>query len=145
MATWPPGRSTRATSRAAVCRPASSGKLCRHSLLTTTSTEASARSSARASHVLTSTRPLTPSSSALRRSRPGPFPSVLTRFGWHRPLLWLTLGMVTLAVIALVGLGVDLRTITGMPLWAKPLKFSLSVLIYSVTLSWLLGQLPRAH
>ena len=28
-------------------------------------------------------------------------------------LLWLTLGMVTLAVIALVGLGVDLRTITG--------------------------------
>ena len=71
--------------------------------------------------------------------------SVLTRFGGHRPLLWLTLGMVALSVIALIGLVVDPRTITGMPLWAKPLKFSLSVLIYSVTLSWLLGQLPRAH
>jgi hypothetical protein len=69
--------------------------------------------------------------------------SVLTRFGWHRPLLWLSLAMVALTVIALVGLVVDPRTITGMPLWAKPLKFSLSVLIYSLTLSWLLGQLPR--
>jgi hypothetical protein len=69
--------------------------------------------------------------------------SVLARFGWHRPLLWLSLGMIALAVIALVGLVVDPRTITGMPLWAKPLKFSLSVFIYSVTLSWLLGQLPR--
>ncbi len=70
---------------------------------------------------------------------------VLARFGWHRPLLWLSFGMIGLAAIALVGLAVDPRTITGMPLWAKPLKFSLSVLIYSVTLSWLLGQLPRAR
>jgi len=69
--------------------------------------------------------------------------SVLTRFGGHRPLLWLALAMGALSVIALVGLVVDPRTITGMPLWEKPLKFSLSILIYSVTLSWLLGQLPR--
>jgi len=81
----------------------------------------------------------------MTRTIGAPPASVVTRFGWHRPLLWLTLGMVALAVIALVGLVVDLRTITGMPVWAKPLKFSLSVLIYSVTLSWLLGQLPRAH
>ena len=71
--------------------------------------------------------------------------SVPTRFGWHRPLLWLTFGMVALAVIALIGLVADPRTITGMPLWAKPLKFSLSVLVYSVTLSWLLGQLAGAR
>ncbi len=81
----------------------------------------------------------------MTRTIDAPRASVLTRFGGHRPLLWLTLGMVTLAVIALIGLVVDPRTITGMPLWAKPLKFSLSVLIYSLTLSWLLGQLPRAH
>ena len=81
----------------------------------------------------------------MTRTLNAPPASVLTRFGGHRPLLWLALGMVALAVIALVGLVVDPRTITGMPLWAKPLKFSLSVLIYSVTLSWLLGQLPRAH
>ena len=79
----------------------------------------------------------------MTRTIDAPPASVLTRFGWHRPLLWLTVGMVALAVIALVGLVGDPRTITGMPLWAKPLKFALSILIYSLTLSWLLGQLPR--
>jgi hypothetical protein len=53
--------------------------------------------------------------------------------------------MIALAMIALVGLVIDQRSLTGMPLWTKPLKFSLSVLIYSVTLSWLLGQLPRGR
>jgi hypothetical protein len=53
--------------------------------------------------------------------------------------------MIALAAIALVGLVIDHRTITGMPLWTKPLKFALSVFIYSVTLSWLLGQLQRAR
>ena len=71
-------------------------------------------------------------------------PSVL-RFSWHRPLLWLSFGMMALVAIALVALVVDPRTITGMPLWAKPLKFAFSVLIYSVTLAWLLGQIPRAR
>jgi hypothetical protein len=42
-----------------------------------------------------------------------------------------------------VGLVVDQRILTGMPLWAKPLKFSLSVFIYGITLSWLLGQIRR--
>ena len=67
------------------------------------------------------------------------------RFGWHRPLFWLSFGMMALVAIALVGLVVDPRTITGMPLWAKPLKFALSVLIYSVTLARLLTQVPRAR
>ena len=71
--------------------------------------------------------------------------SVLDSFGRHRPLLWLSFGMIALAAIALVGLAVDPRTMIGMPLWAKPLKFSLSIFLYSVTLSWLLGQLPRAR
>ncbi len=81
----------------------------------------------------------------MTRTIDAPRSTVLAHFGWHRPLLWLSFGMIGLATIALVGLVVDPRTITGMPLWAKPLKFSLSVLIYSVTLSWLLGQLPRAR
>ena len=80
---------------------------------------------------------------AMTRSIDAPPASVLARFGGHRPLLWLSLAMVALSVIALVGLVMDPRTITGMPLWDKPLKFSVSVLIYSVTMSWLLGQLPR--
>lgn len=72
-------------------------------------------------------------------------PASVLRFGWHRPLFWLSFGMMALVAIALVGLVVDPRTITGMPLWAKPLKFALSVLIYSVTLAWLLTQVPRAR
>jgi hypothetical protein len=51
--------------------------------------------------------------------------------------------MVVLAAVAIVGLVVDQRTLTGMPLWAKPLKFSLSVFIYGITLSWLLNQIRR--
>ena len=81
----------------------------------------------------------------MTRTIDAPPASVLARFGWHRPLLWLSFGMIALAAIALVGLVIDHRTITGMPLWVKPLKFALSVFIYSVTLSWLLGQLRRAR
>jgi len=81
----------------------------------------------------------------MTRTIDAPPASVLARFGWHRPLLWLSFGMIALAAIALVGLVIDHRTITGMPLWVKPLKFALSVFIYSVTLSWLLGQVGRAR
>ena len=61
---------------------------------------------------------------------------------WHRPLLWLAAAMAGLAFVAFIGLLVDPRTVTGAPLWAKPLKFALSVGIYAVTLSWLIGLLP---
>jgi len=33
--------------------------------------------------------------------------------------------------------------VTGAPLWAKPLKFSISILVYALTLAWLLGLLRR--
>ena len=64
---------------------------------------------------------------------------------WHRPLLWLAVAMAVLAVGAAVGLLVDPRTLTGAPLWAKPLKFAISVGIYAVTLSWLIGLLPATN
>ncbi len=64
---------------------------------------------------------------------------------WHRPLLWLALGMAGLTVAAVVGLLVDPRSLTGAPLWAKPLKFAISILIYSLTLSWLLGLARRGR
>lgn len=72
-----------------------------------------------------------------------PVPSLASRVAWHRPLLWLAAAMAVLTVVALIGLAVDPRVVTGAPLWAKPLKFSLSVLVYSLTLSWLLGMLRR--
>lgn len=69
------------------------------------------------------------------------FPALQTR--WHHPLLWLSLAMAGSALVTLAGLIFDPRLLDGAPLWAKPFKFSTSILIYAVTLSWLLGQLPR--
>ena len=61
----------------------------------------------------------------------------------HRPLLWLAAGMAALAGVAIVGMVIDPREVLGAPLWAKPLKFALSIGIYALTLSWLIGQLHR--
>ena len=69
------------------------------------------------------------------------FPAVQTR--WHQPLLWLSLAMAASTLVTLAGLIFDPRLLDGAPIWAKPFKFSTSILIYAVTLSWLLGQLPR--
>jgi hypothetical protein len=62
---------------------------------------------------------------------------------WHRPLVWLAVAMTALAVASAVGLLVDHREVTGVNLWLKPLKFAISIAIYAVTLSWLIGQLQR--
>lgn len=57
----------------------------------------------------------------------------------HRPLLTLAAVMVALAAASIAGLLIDDRTLVGQPIWAKPLKFSLSIVIYAVTLAWLIG------
>ena len=57
----------------------------------------------------------------------------------HRPLLALTGAMIALTIASVVGLLLDGRELVGQPIWAKPLKFSLSIAIYAVTLSWLIG------
>ncbi|RJT88689.1 hypothetical protein D6T64_06885 [Cryobacterium melibiosiphilum] len=53
--------------------------------------------------------------------------------------------MTVLAAVAVIGLIADPRTVTGLLLWSKPLKFALSITIYAVTLSWLIGQLQRGR
>jgi hypothetical protein len=63
----------------------------------------------------------------------------------HRPLLWLAAAMIPLALFAMVGAVVDPRELTGAPLWMKPLKFAISVTIYAVTLSWLIGLVQRGR
>jgi hypothetical protein len=52
---------------------------------------------------------------------------------------WLNMG---LAGLALVLLPLDHRHVTGLLVWAKPLKFSLSIVAYAWTLAWLLADLP---
>jgi len=88
---------------------------------------------------LAPTRTLRPPSDPAQRGRR----AILGPLAWHRPLLGMTLAMAILVLICLVGLVVDPRTLTGAPLWAKPLKFSISVLVYAITLSWLLPFLRR--
>ena len=72
-------------------------------------------------------------------------PTAETRIRWHRPLLWLAAAMAGLTLYALVARFADPREVTGANLWDKPLKFALSTIIYSVTWSWLIGQLQTAR
>lgn len=65
---------------------------------------------------------------ALHRANP-----VLSATGWLH---------VGLATLALALLPLDHRHVTGLLVWAKPLKFSLSIVAYAWTLAWLLASLP---
>ncbi|MEU6150422.1 hypothetical protein ABZ816_10520 [Actinosynnema sp. NPDC047251] len=58
---------------------------------------------------------------------------------WHRPTLWLARVMAALTLVALGGLLFDGRVLQGSPVWLKPLKFALSLTLYSATLSWMLS------
>ena len=84
----------------------------------------------------------TSTSTAAATSQTGEIPA---RVAWHRPLLAVAAAMAVLAIVSGIGLIVDHREVTGFPLWAKPLKFALSIVIYSVTLAWLIGLVRRGR
>jgi hypothetical protein len=67
----------------------------------------------------------------------------MTTKTWNRPLMALTLGAVVLTVITAVGVFADDRVLTGAPIWLKPFKFSVSFVLYGLTLAWMLSLLPR--
>jgi hypothetical protein len=62
---------------------------------------------------------------------------------WHRPLMIFTGIMGVTAAVALVGIFVDPRILTGVPIWLKPFKFAISFTIYGLTIAWMLSLLPR--
>ncbi|KRC47135.1 hypothetical protein ASE16_17495 [Leifsonia sp. Root227] len=64
-------------------------------------------------------------------------------FAWHHPLMTVAALMVVSTIVCVVGLLVDQRQVLGVDTWLKPLKFSLSILLYSVTWAWLIAHLPR--
>ena len=68
----------------------------------------------------------------------------LTTEFWRRnpPLVALILMMLAVASLAIVGLVVDPRLITGAPAWMKPLKFAISIAVYTATLLWMLTFIP---
>ncbi|MGW9439410.1 hypothetical protein [Streptomyces sp. NPDC055607] len=53
--------------------------------------------------------------------------------------------MGALALVSAVGLAVDDRILVGVPIWAKPFKFSVSFVAYSLSLAWMLSLLPRGR
>jgi hypothetical protein len=54
-------------------------------------------------------------------------------------------GLLMLGVLGatLVGLLVDPRIVTGVPVWLKPAKFAVSIAIYTLTLAWIFSLLPE--
>lgn len=59
-------------------------------------------------------------------------------------LFWTGALNVALALLALALLPFDHRTVTGLAVWMKPLKFSLSITAFVWTLGWLLAHLPAS-
>jgi hypothetical protein len=70
---------------------------------------------------------------------------LVTLRSWHRPLVVLAGAMALLCAASLLGLLVDDRTLVNAPVWLKPLKFSVSVGTYALTLAWLLSLLRRGR
>ncbi|MEV6398809.1 hypothetical protein AB0M39_29185 [Streptomyces sp. NPDC051907] len=64
---------------------------------------------------------------------------------WHRPLTVFAAAMAVSAVVSGVGMVVDDRTLVGSPIWFKPLKFSVSLMIYALSLAWMLSLSTRAR
>ncbi|GAA1616124.1 hypothetical protein [Actinoplanes couchii] len=62
---------------------------------------------------------------------------------WDRSMMVLAVGMAVLTAVTAVGILVDDRVLTGAPIWLKPFKFSVSILLYSLALAWMLSLLPR--
>jgi hypothetical protein len=71
--------------------------------------------------------------------------AVSAMLSWHRPLLLFAASMAVTGIGSALGLLVDDRTLTGSPIWFKPLKFSLSLMVYALSLAWTLSLATRAH
>src|SRR5688572_29221211 len=61
----------------------------------------------------------------------------------HRPLMLTAALMLALAVVSGAGLAFDDRILLGVPIWLKPLKFAISITIYTSTLAWLISLVTR--
>jgi hypothetical protein len=60
----------------------------------------------------------------------------------NAPLTATGLLMIVALAVAVVGLAIDPRVITGAPAWLKPAKFAVSIAIYTFTLAWIFTFIP---
>ena len=65
------------------------------------------------------------------------------RWRTNAPLTFTGLLMLPALAIAIAGLLIDPRIITGAPAWLKPAKFAVSIAIYVFTLAWAFTLIPR--
>jgi hypothetical protein len=63
----------------------------------------------------------------------------------HRPLLFASIALAVLTVVCIGGALFDDRVLLGHPIWMKPLKFSISLGIYAITLAWMLSLQTKAR
>ncbi len=59
----------------------------------------------------------------------------------HPGLFWFAAAMAALTLVTIGLAAVDHRTLLGVPLWFKPMKFAISLTLYALALAWMLGQL----
>ena len=60
-------------------------------------------------------------------------------FGTDRFLTWMALGSGHLFIATILLSIFDSRLITGAPAWIKPMKFAISIVLYTGTLAWMLS------
>jgi hypothetical protein len=73
-----------------------------------------------------------------------PAGTTLFERAWHisAPLTATAVAMVAVLGVAIAGLLVDSRMVTGAPIWLKPAKFAVSIIIYTLTVVWAFHHLP---
>lgn len=60
-------------------------------------------------------------------------------------LYWISILISLMGLVCLVGLFIDERTLMGVNVWLKPLKFSISISIYLITLGYLITKYPYSR
>ena len=63
----------------------------------------------------------------------------------HPPLMITSALMLAVIVVGSAGLFLDDRVLLGLPIWLKPLKFAISIVIYGTTLAWMISLLTRGR
>jgi Na+/phosphate symporter len=86
-----------------------------------------------------------PGATSLRLATLDPGAALRRAWAANRSLTLLGVAMLLTLVVALAGLALDPRVITGAPAWLKPAKFAISVAIYSFTFVWLLSRCRRCR
>lgn len=67
----------------------------------------------------------------------------LARLKYSKSLFWLSVICLVVAVVLVPFWALDSRTLLGVSVWEKPIKFYISVAIFSITYSWLSSFLTR--